>query len=1023
MSITSISVKRPVLATMFTVMLVVLGLFSYTKLSIRETPNIDTPWVTISTIYPGASPEEIESQVTIKIEDAVSTISDVKKIESISRESYSFVMMEFELEADADDAANDVRAKVDATLNDLPDDVEKPVIAKYEIGAAPIIQLAVSGDQGLNATYALADEMIRDRLSQVSGVANVEIVGGQEREIQVRVDRDKLDYYGLGIGVVNRMIAMENANVPGGRITQREREFTIRTLGEFASLEDLASVRIPLGDQGFIRLRDIAEIHDGFEEARSLARHNGEPTILVDVIKRSDANTVKVADGLYDIVDDLRADLPAGFELEIVSDDSIFVRDAIKDVLMNILFGILLTAVLLFTFLRNFRATLIVAVVMPATIIATFMLIMMANFTLNILSLMALGISVGILVTNAIVVIENVIRHLREGKTPEEAAIVGTNEVILAVLASVLTNVVVFVPIAFMEGLIGKFFLEFGLTVVFATIFSLVISFTLTPMLCAYFLRLNRKRTGGDDAAETYSENRMERFIAWLGERYRGLLAWSLAKAWHRVVLVVVTVGMLMFGLFLMGQTGGEFSPKIDQSKVTVDISLPAGTSLEKSRQAVIRVEEVLAGKPYVKSLTSSVGGGNSGVNEASVLVHLIDRSERDRWAYEISDALRGQFAAIPGAEISVTGNDSEGGGKDAEIEVLSDDPDVLIRTADAVLKMMQDHAWLADIESSREEGGRELVFTPNREEIFRSGLATAQVAMSIRNAFEGDDSAVYREEGEEYPIRVRFGAEQRDRSGDLRDLRLAVEGDLLPLGQLGEIEEKQGEAQINRRDRQRRVVLSANLARGTISELVAEFEPRFETMNLPAGTRVRFGGMYEIQEESFAAIFQAMILAMVLTYVVLAMILESFWQPFTVMITLPLGLIGSALGLYLSGQTINVMSLMAMVMLVGIVVNNAILLLDYVSQLRAKGRGLDEAILEACPLRLRAVIMTNLAIAIGMIPQCLGTGSGIEYRLSMAFVTIGGVLVSAVFTLILIPSIYASVERGVARVRGTNLV
>ena len=1025
MFLSSLSVRRPVFTTMLVLAFVVLGIFGYLRLAVELMPNIDFPFVTITTLYPGAGPEEVESQITKKIEDAVSTIADIDLMESISRESVSFVIIRFVLEKNSDDAANDVRAKVDAILNDLPEGTEKPRVEKFEIGARPIISLSVSSPRGVNSTYAVTDKTIRDRLSQVSGVATVEIMGGQKREIQVAVNRQRLDYYGLPISTVTQAIAQENVNVPEGRIIEPDQEYTIRTLGEFANVEEIGCVRIPLLSGGFISLKDIALIRDTYEEARSRARFNGQEAVQVDIVKRAGANTIETANGIYRAVDELRRELPSDFVIEYAQDDSRFIRDAVRDVQQNIIIGILLTAFLLYIFLRNGRVTFIAAIVMPSAIVSAFLLMQASGFTLNIISLMALGISVGILVTNSIVVIENIVRHLQMGKDPSEAATSGTSEVSLAVVASVMTNVVVFVPIAFMRGIVGRFFLQFGMTVVFATIFSLIISFTLTPMLSSVILRRIRKpnsRTDGHDSWRKESNAKphvMERLMTSLAGTYRELLAWSMKRGLNRILLIIVTFFIFVFGVLLIGISGGEFMPRIDEGIVSVALELPAGSPMKKTEKAVAEVEEILAQEPGVASVLSTIGGADRGVNEALIQAKLVDVSERESSAYQISNMLRPRLASIPGADVSVAGEEREGGtSADLEIEVMGDEQEPLKQLADQVFDIVASRPGLVDVESSWEEGGEELVFRPDREEIARRGLSTGVVAALLRNSFEGDDGSVYREAGEEYSIRVQFDDSDRKNAQVLREIRLAAGPVLIPLTQLGTVQVLRGEAEILRRERQRRITVMANIGEGTLSEVVRDIRDQTNRLDVPPGYRIKFAGMYEFQQESFASIFEALILAIILTYVVLAMILESFIHPVTVMITLPLGLIGSAMGLFFGGQTVNIMSLMALVMLVGIVVNNAILLLDYVAQLRRRGMGLKESILEACPVRLRPVIMTNLAIAVGMVPQVLGTGAAFEFRRAMALVTMGGVLVSAFFTLVIIPSLYFSFENIVNKIR-----
>jgi HAE1 family hydrophobic/amphiphilic exporter-1 len=1038
MFLSSISVKRPVFTTMWVVALVVLGAFGYFRLSVDLMPDVEFPYVVVTSIYPGAGPEEVESQVTKRIEDAVSTLANIDLMESVSREGVSYVILRFKLEADPDVAANDVRGKVDGILMDLPSGVEKPQVQKFEFGAMPIISVSVSSkSRDVNQIYAEADRTMRDRLSQVPGVATVNIIGGQEREIQVAVDRKTLEHYGVPITLVTAAIAAENVNIPQGRIIESRQEYLVRTVGEFTNVDQIGSVQIPLPEGGFVPLRDVAAIRDVYAERRSAARFNGESAVEIDIVKRAKANTIKTADGIYKVIEELRRELPSDYVLDYATDDSTFIRSSVKDVESNILIGILLTGILLYVFLRNFRATLIAIIVMPAAIVGSFLLIEASGFTLNMLTLLAIGVSVGVLVTNAIVVLENIIRRLAMGESPEEAAIKGTDEVAVAVLGSVLTNLVVFVPVAFMRGMMGRFFIQFGMTVVYATVFSLLISFTLTPMLAAIFLKRKARATGvaatgaapepgkngaaqagaashEEDAFTAYAGSRwwMDRLMDRWGHAYRKALGWSLVRRRRLGILVLLAFACLVGSVYLVKISGGEFMSSMDQGTVSVSLKLPAGTSLAVSEQATREVEQVVKSTPYVVSVLSTVGGSDRGVNQAVVVGKLTNVSKRRVSADEIAAGLRPKLAAIPGAEISVSGEESEGGSDaDLEIEVLGSDLARIGEIADKLFGIVEATPGLVDVKSSYEPGAEELVFVPNKDELARRGLSAASVALLLRNAFEGDESSVYREAGEEYKIRVQMSDADRGDVGTLEEMRVAVGGSLVPLTQLGRVERHRGQAEILRRDRQRKITVSANIGEGTVSEKVSTIRGKIAEMELPAGYKIKFAGMYEFQEESFASLYEALILAIVLTFVVLAMLIESFIHPITIMVTLPLGLVGSALGLFFGGQTINIVSLMAMIMLVGIVVNNAILLLDYVGQLRKRGMALKEAVLVGCPTRLRAIIMTNLAIAIGMIPQVIGRAEGYEIRVAMGYVTIGGVLVSALFTLILIPALYYYIE------------
>ncbi|UCH82924.1 MAG: efflux RND transporter permease subunit [Candidatus Latescibacterota bacterium] len=1021
MFLARMAVRKPVLTTMIVLSFVVLGFFSWQRLVIDMLPEVDFPYVTITTIYPGAGPGEVETQITKKIEDEVSTIANLKNLESISREDLSLVILEFELGVDVDIAAIEVKDKVDAIYAEFPEDVEPPVVVKFDINAFPIVDLAVSSPRPPEEVYLATKNDIKDHLSRVAGVATIDIIGGRQREIQVAVDKKLLKSYDLSLYEIVAAIAAENVNIPTGRITEERKEFTLRLLGEFQNLRELERIRIPL-ENGSIPLESVARIIDGFKDQRDLARYNQEPTIQVSILKRSGANTVEVADGIFAAVEELRELLPSDYMIEIAQDNSWFIKDAVADVTQNIFLGIFLTTVLLYLFLHNIRVTMVAAVAMPTSVIATFLLIDFAGFTLNILTLMALGITVGVLVTNAIVVLENIIRHLQKGKTPADAAIDGTSEIALAVVASTATNIVVFTPIAFMSGIVGRFFFQFGLTVVFATLFSLLVSFTLTPLLASRLFKSGKLEVDSDDDATAIRHApRRLRFLdrfeaAWdnfylgLEGLYKGSLRWALH---HRFIIVLLTVITLVAAVMLLGQVGGEFMPTLDEALITITIEMPPGSTLDETDRALRRIENVLADEPETVSILTSAGGANQGVEEGMIVLRVVDKADRLLGIVDYANSLKPKLASIPGAKIRViVGEDSGDGGGDISLELTGPDFDVLESLSQEIYDSVSTVRGLAGLKSSNEEERPELIFVPDRRQLDRYGVSSAEVATALRTGYEGEIASLYRETDEEYDIRVRYGESERASRSAFYLTEVQTGDYRVPLTQLGDIVVGTAPPEILRKNRQRLVRVDANVASGTLSELVAEIQQKLANVELPAAYHLNYGGLYEFQQESFASIFSALFLAILLTYMVLAAVLESFIHPFTVMITLPLGLVGMAVSLFLTGQTINIFSLLALVMLVGIVVNNAILLLDYTRVLRSRGMTRREALVEACPVRLRPIIIANLAIAIGMLPQALG-GAGSEFRAVMAIVTMGGVLVSAVFTLYAIPVTYDILDRG----------
>lgn len=1005
-------VERPVLTTMLVAVMVVMGAYSYTHLVVDLMPSIEFPVVVVTTSYPGAAPGEVETQITKKIEDNVSTLANIEDLLSYSRENLSQVIVQFTLETNQDQAAIDVKDKVDAIRADLPDDAEDPVITKFEIGSSAVVDIAVSGPRSLRDLYRIADEQIQDRLSRVDGVASVEIVGGQEREIRLAVAPERLRPYGLTLLDMLGVLAAGNLNVPVGYITSGNREVNVRLRGEVASPAELGRIRIPLKDGATIPLSEIAEIRDTAEELRERSTYNGQPVVSLGVMKRTDGNTVAVVDGVMAALAELRANLDPDLTVEVAQEMGTFVRSSVVDTLGNIGLGILLTGLLLFLFLHDWRLTVITAVSMPVSVIAAFMAMEAAGFTVNVLSLMALGICVGTLVTNSIVILENIARLVQDGVEPREAAARGTSEVAIAVLAATLTNIVVFTPIAFMSGIIGRFFLQFGLTVVFATSFSLIVSFTLVPMLGARLVQPGKGIGKGESANPIARAARAwDRSYRRLEAAYRRGLAHCLAHRWQPLLVAVI---VLIGSLSLMRWVGGEFIPAIDQAKVLVSLKFPAGTSLERAAGEADRLAADLRREPEVTGSLVKVGGESRAIEEVDILLTLVGKRERAVDLDGFSERIRPRLAQIPDAEVSVFQTGGAGYVEaDLVLQVVGDDHEAVAAAGAMVLAVVQEIPGLVDVQSSQRPGKPVILVEPQREHLAAHHLTAADVGRILRTAYEGEQAGVYRERGEESDVVVRLTETARRDPRILSDLPLATPaGRTVPLTDVVTLTESTGDATILRTDKQRLVEVTANIATGSLSDRRALIDARLADFTLPTGAAIQYGGYAEHQDESFQAIFEALILAIVLLYIVMAAILESFVHPLTVMVTLPLSLIGMAIALFFTGQTINIMSLMALVMMVGIVVNNAILMLDQTTQERARGASVRDALLTACPLKLRPIIMANLAIAIGMIPQAVSGGPASEIRTSMAVVQIGGVVFSTIFTLFVIPVVYTMLDR-----------
>ena len=1011
-----LAVQRPVLTSMIVGALVILGAFSYFGLGVDLLPNIEFPYVTVTTVYPGAGPEEVETQVTERVEDAISTIANVKSLQSFSQDNVSTVVVEFELGVDPDMASLDVKDKVDGIRAQLPRDADPPTILKFDINAMPIMDVTLSGPQSLEALTNFADDVVRERLSRVDGVAQVTLVGGRTEEVEVLVHPDRLRAYGLSITDVANLVGGENLSVPAGRVTQPDVEVTVRVVGEYASLDELLNLPLFLPRGGRIRLRDVATVREGFADVREIARYNGVPAVSLSIQKQSGANTVATADGVLAALNELRAELPAGAVLDVARDASIYIRDSISDILSSMLIGILLTTLVLFLFVHSWRGTLVAVIAMVSTVIATFLALDRAGFTINVMTLMALGITVGILVTNTIVVLENIYRYLDLGADPLEAAERGTSEVGVAVAASALTNVVVFTPIAFMQGIIGQFFFAFGLTVVYATLMSLIISFTAAPMLASRLLRRNETHREAEGRLGGLWR-RVDAWYAGLERDYRAALAWALRTRGHGWAVIGATVGVVAIALTIQVLfVGGEFMPRQDEGLARVTLELPPGTPITRTAEVAARAERLLREVPEVTDLLTQIGGGGqgfrlvgAGVNTATIQVTV----ESDQPTEAIIPRLRERLAALPDADVTVALSETMGGG-DAPFQVLVKGPDQdrLEALGQQATNLVSGVPGLVEVRNTIEDPRPEIAFHPQREVMREYGLTVGQVGGVLRTSIEGAVPGVYREAGDERDIRVRLAEDARARTDQLATLQVHTPVGMVPVSALGDLETTTGKTTIQRHDKQRTVRVDAFLSGGSLTEAARLTAAGLDSVGLPPGYSYQITGEFEAYQDSVREMLKAMVLAVILTYVVLAMLLESYVHPVTIMITLPLGVVGVAFALFLTHTSINIFSMMAIIMLVGIVVNNAILILDYAQQLRREGKSVVDALLQAAPARLRPIIMTNVAIAIALLPQALGSGPGSFFRKPMAIVTMGGVLAAAVFTLLLIPVIYEKLDR-----------
>ncbi len=1017
-----------------------LGAYSYFQLPQELYPNVEFPYVSVVTIYEGAGPDEIEQLITKELEDEISTVEGVKHLWSISEQGRSIVMAEFYLDTDVDVAAADVRAKVNLVRPTLPDSAKDPIVQKFDFNALPIIQLAISAPRSQRDVFEMADQRIKDRIATVPDVASVTLIGGEEREIHILTNQQRLRSKGLSIRDVITTVAAANLESPGGRIEQNSREYNIRLRGKFIDLDQIRNLKILLTSGASkgntentssgpeeIYLWEVAEVKDAFKDIRDMVRASGKACVGMQIQRRADGNTVAINKAVNKQIEDLRKVLPDDYEITVQDEQASWIVGALENVFGNMRIGILLTAIALFIFLHSLRGTLIVALTMPISVTATFIIMYLTGFTLNLMSMMGLAMTIGILVDNSVLVLENITRHLHMDMPPKEAAIKGTMDVGIAVVATTMTNVVIFVPIAFMGGIIGQFFKDLGLAATFATICSLFISFTLTPMLAALLLTKQNTEPGEKGIVNRFGR-RFDRGLERVKGGYAGSLRWCLRhRFWTLVLVVALLIGAFQLSPFI----GAEFITTMDQGKFVVMLEMPTGTRLSETSQAVNDLENILLDKKVVPELVSTysvIGRSQSGgfgatsqaVNVAQIFVKLTTKDLRRRSTDDIMNSLRPVFAQadIPGARIKLM-ESSEGGGGESPImmEITGDNLESLKQFAVRAVKIITNPEQVSgavDVDTNYRPGQPEVRIIPDRDKCRDAGVNVEFLSQVVLASFEGIVVNEYREGVFNYDIRVRNDKQTRRNIKDVYDLTVInSQRQLIPLPQLARIEEKTGPSQLNRKDRQSLITVTADVKSGhNLGEVVDDIRKHMEPLlkEYP-DCRIYFGGQTEMMEESFGRLRVAMIMAICLTYMLLGSLLESFSEPFMILMSLPLSLIGVLLALFLMGGTFSIFSIMSMVILIGLVINNAIIVLNYVKILRREGKERTEAFVQAGTVRLRPMLMTNLTTIAALIPLALGLGWAGEIQAPMAMVQIGGLVTGGWIGLLVVPVIYVLTE------------
>jgi len=1015
MLLSNLSIKRPIFATVMMLALVTLGIFSYRRLAIDMFPDVEIPVVSIVTKFPGSSPETVEREVSKRIEEAVNPISGVKHVMSTSRESVSTVIILFHLEVKVNDVVQEVRAKVGAIRGNLPQGMEEPIIQKLDFAALPIASLAVRSERlSPRDLTTLVEKKVKRRFENISGVGKVDLVGQSKREVNVNIDPLRLQALGMGVDEVIAGLQSENVNTPLGRLNRGGTEYPLRISGKPDAVEQFKSMVVAQRNGRPVPLAEVAQIQDGIEEQRSLALVNGIPAIGLDFLKQSGANTVGVVDRVKKEIEALQKELPQGTRIEMVRDSSIMIRDAVRDVEETLILGGFLTILIVFCFLNSWRSTVITGLTLPISVISAFTVMNFLGMTLNMLTLMALSLAIGLLIDDAIVVRENIVRHLERGEDHFTAAREGTSEIGLAVLATTMSVVAVFVPVAYMKGIVGRFFFQFGITVAFAVLVSLFVSFTLDPMLSSRWVDPDVERKG----KRHFLARILDHFNHWFdrtADGYRLVIGWALD---HRKTVLFVATAAFFAGLGALSVLQTEFFPNFDQGEFQLNFKSAPEASVEETQSRLNLVQAALKEIPEVQETYATIGAGDTGtVRDGRVYVKLKERKDRKRNQEEIQRDLRDRTEKIAGILPAIVEAGRMGNEKPLVVNVRGEDIALLKKYAAELKEEIYKIPGIVDLEVTLEQDIPEFRLVVDRERAVDAGVMTGNIVRTVGALVGGQAVTTYEDEdGDAVNVRVRLPLDLRQDPGQVEKLRLAVARPnalpaLVPLGNVVNYGMSTTPSEINRQDLTRQVVITANLDNLPLGTAVKKVQEAAKHLTLAPGYRVVFTGEAEDMAESFGYMAEALILAIIFVYLILAAQFESFIDPLAIMFSLPLSIVGMAGMLLLTRDTVNMMSLIGLIMLMGLVTKNAILLVDFTKTLRGRGMSRRDALIAAGRTRLRPILMTTFAMIFGMLPLAMALGKGAEMRAPMARAVIGGLITSTLLTLLVVPVVYTVLD------------
>jgi len=1023
------SVKQPVATLMIFLAVIILGIFSLTRLPIDMLPDIEMPAVSVLTTWPGASASDVETEVTKHIEDQLMMVNNLDTLTSKSLENVSVVTCKFEWGTDLEEAANDIRDKLELAKNKLPDDAEEPVIFKFSSASMPILAMTATGDTSWPTLHYLTEKKIADELKRVPGVGSVQLFGGMERQINVYFDLQKINAYHLNLMQVKQVLAAENLNFPAGSIKSGTQEYFVRIPARYRDVEEIKNTVVSYFNGRPVYLKDVAEVEDAYKEQTVNGWANGKKTIILILQKQSGTNTVKVAQDVKDKLKEIEKDLPTDVKINIAMDTSENILRSIETLQHELLRSFFLVVIVTIFFLRRVRPAIIVALSIPFSLITAFIFLYLFDCSLNVISLMSLAIVVGMVVDDAIVVQENITRHLEYGGRPRTSAIFGASEVGMAMAAATLTLVVIFAPLMFVEGIAGILFKELGLVIVVTMLASLFTSLSMTPMLASKWLETGNKESGAKESFWSKLDATAEKCFVFIEDLYSRILAWALTR---KKTVIIVSVLIFASSLALVPFMGSSFIPDMDSGDVNIEFRLPEGTRIEETNRVMEKIQQSIGEivKPeeiryfYARCGQSEEGFGaalgmDEGSNVGTIGLRLVDRDKRERSAHDIAGKLRERLERIPGIsrmKVTATSQISSlmmGGGKPIVIEVAGSDLKTDLEVAEQVKKIVKEVPGTTDVALSQKDPRPELWVEVDREKASSFGLNIAMIAGTVRNYFYGDDSTEFRDAGDSFDIFIRLNEADKNKLENLPEVPIFTpDGRMIKLKNIAEIRNGEGPVEFERKNRQRIVKVEADRYGRSLGEISADIEKAIENMDIPSGVSISFGGEVEQQQETFKNLSLVLALGIVLVYMVMASLYGNFRDPLIIMFSVPFALTGALYAFYLTGTTLSLISFMGIIMLIGIVERNAIVLLDYVHLLQNRGQPLLEAIVNAGRNRLRPILMTTAAMFFGMLPLAISRGVGAEIWNPLGITMMGGLVVSTLVTLVLIPTVYCWFEQ-----------